>query len=136
MDEERPINDSWNLVIMGNHDTSHGNPIPYERMTQKTKWLARNKRYFRWKQYILQCWLEKYHRYPDFAPGDTYRLDVICYFKGENHADPENVRKGVQDALFSNDKHIWGLVGFRHASEPAIYIKVRKESPPATDAKV
>jgi len=130
MDEEKPINDSWSLTIQGNQEDSNGNPIPYERMTQRSKFLPRNKRYSSWKRYIIGSWMEKFHRAPDFDPGETYRLDVICYFKGENHGDPENIRKGVQDALFSNDKHIWGLVGFGHSREPAIYIKITKEKPP------
>jgi len=130
MDEERPINDSWGLVITGNQEDPCGNPIPYERMTQRNKWLPRNKRYFSWKRYIIESWIEKYYRPPDFLAGVAYRLDVKCYFKGEAHADPENIRKGVQDALFSNDKHIWGLVSFAHTENcPSVKITVKKEAP-------
>ena len=123
--------DTWSLVISGNQEDPYGNPIPYERMTQRSKWKPRNKRYFRWKLYITQCWLAKYGRPPKFNPGETYRLDVVCFFKGEVHADCENIRKGVQDALFSNDKHIWGFVSFAHTEKrPGISITVKKEAPP------
>jgi len=76
-------------------------------------------------------WIEKYHRPPEFLEGEAYRLDVVCYFKGEVHGDPENCRKAVQDALFSNDKHIWGLVSFAHTKDcPFVEITVKKEVPP------
>ncbi|MEF2278549.1 hypothetical protein V3W47_09550 [Deinococcus sp. YIM 134068] len=37
------------------------------------------------------------------------RLDVVCYFATRTHADPENVRKGIVDALFPRgDKWVYG----------------------------
>lgn len=40
------------------------------------------------------------------------RVDVTCYFPNGAHADPENVRKGVVDALFKHreggDKYVYG----------------------------
>jgi len=121
---------TWSLVITGNQEDPYGNPIPYERMTQRSKWKPRNKRYLLWKSYIVGCWLEIFHKPPRFLPGETYRLDVICYFKGEAHADPDNCRKAVQDALFSNDKHIWGFVSFAHVEKsPGLAIGVKKETP-------
>ncbi|GBF04790.1 hypothetical protein DAERI_020387 [Deinococcus aerius] len=37
------------------------------------------------------------------------RLDVVCFFANKTHADPENVRKGVVDALFpQGDKWVYG----------------------------
>jgi len=36
---------------------------------------------------------------------------VKCFFVGEGHGDPENVRKGIQDALFAyGDKHVIGNI--------------------------
>ena len=51
-----------------------------------------------------------------------YRLDVTCFFVGENHGDPGNVRKGIEDSLFevAGDKHVWGMVAFCCASHPSI----------------
>lgn len=37
------------------------------------------------------------------------RLDIWCYFPAGNHSDPENVRKGIVDALFpAGDKYVYG----------------------------
>lgn len=37
------------------------------------------------------------------------RVDVWCYFGSGTHSDPENVRKGIVDALFPDgDKHVYG----------------------------
>lgn len=37
------------------------------------------------------------------------RLDVVCYFAHGTHGDPENVRKGIVDALFPHgDKWVYG----------------------------
>jgi Endodeoxyribonuclease RusA len=110
----------YELTIAGNHVDPKGNPIPYYRMTQASKWEdPAAKRYLAWKKYVQQCWLEKFHRYPQFGAG-RYRLDVTCYFtttkNGGNcsHGDPENVRKGVQDALFAQDQHVVGSVDYHH----------------------
>lgn len=106
----------YELQICGNHIDPKGNPVPYYRMTQSSKWAdPAAKRYLSWKRYVQQCWLEKFHRPPCFT-DDRHRLDVTCFFLGAKgnctHGDPENVRKGIQDSLFAQDKHIVGSVDY------------------------
>jgi len=132
---------SWQLWISGNQeDPVHGNPIPWEAMSQRSKWVNRRaKRYIAWKTYIQQCWLEKFGRAPSWDGRRIYRLDVHCVFKHPgtdytksdwcSHGDPTNLRKAVEDAIFgkytgANDKHVWGEVTFDHSSAPGLLIQV------------
>jgi hypothetical protein len=106
------------FVIKGNHEDPNGNAVPYERMTQRSKRTdSRALRYQAWKVYMLQCFTEQTrHGFP-CEPNGGYRLDVKCYFVGEGHADPENVRKGIQDAMFPyGDKHVTGKVEMEHVA--------------------
>lgn len=109
------------FVIKGNHEDPNGNAVPYQRMTQRSKYKdPAALRYLCWKIYVLQAWQTQVRQpFPCEADG-YYRLDVVCFFLGERHADPENVRKGIQDALFPRgDKHVKGLVDFGHVKSAA-----------------
>jgi len=118
----------WELTIRGNQeDPKQGNPIPYERTTQGSHWDPRKKRYAAWKRYVVGCWLEQFGDIPKFKNGSSYRLDVDCFFKNETHGDPENVRKGIQDSLFLNDKHVWGSVRYWHGPIPGVKIRVKED---------
>lgn len=97
------------------------------------------KKYMDYKVWVLQCAQEAgvYRQIQDLksttkllSPYDRkIRLDVIVYFKGQTHADPENVRKGICDALFPkskwtdhdeealDDKWVMGSVNFFYVEE-------------------
>ncbi len=110
---------SYILIIKGNQESALGNPIGYYSMTHRGKWVDKRAiRYLAWKRFVVHCWIMKFGNLPKFKPGAEIRLNVHCSFKNERHFDPENVRKGISDALFKNDKHVWGTVTFNH-SEPA-----------------
>jgi len=121
--------ESYELTIRGNQeDPKYGNPIPYCRMTQRSKFKSKTaKRYLAWKEYVQECWLEAFGKGSNFPSGGCYRLNVDCYFRSENHGDPENVRKGIQDALFADDKHVWGTVRFYHGRIPGVTIWVDED---------
>ncbi len=104
------------FFIPGNQEDPKGNPIPYHRTTQKSLWDKQAKRYAAWKKYVQQCALEAGLDIRKLQKNQTYSLDVMCWFTDETHGDPENVRKGVQDALFeiAGDKHVFGAVYFAH----------------------
>jgi hypothetical protein len=100
------------FVIRGAHDDPAGNAVPYERATQRSKYTdPRYLRYKDWKVFVLKCFSEQTRMAFPCEPDGHYRLDVKCFFVGENHADLENVRKGIQDALFAyGDKHVFGFI--------------------------
>lgn len=117
----------YELEIIGNQeDPKNGNPIPYERMTQRGKWKNRRaQRYLAWKKYVQECWLEKYGRFLKYDGSESIRLDVTCLFRGENHGDPDNIYKGIADALFANDKHVFGRINFAHCTDrPGVRIEI------------
>ena len=118
------------FTIHGNQtDPKKGNPIPYLRMTQGSKWSDPAVRYHGWCDYVRRLYKEasgyvapnERSRYTakeyremvhEFEPKKPIpgspkgRTTVTIYFGTENHADPDNVVKGINDALFENDKHI------------------------------
>jgi hypothetical protein len=117
------------FVIRGNHEDPNGNPVPYERMTQRSKGLDPTAlRYKRWKIYVLQCWTLQLRRNFPCDPDGYYRLDAKCFFVGHRHADPDNVRKGIQDALFVfGDKRVTGSVDFDYVEAgPRVEVRVDK----------
>jgi len=117
------------FVIHGNHEDPNGNAVPYERMTQRSKREdLRALRYQNWKRHVLSCFSVQSRQGIPCESDGHYRLDVKCFFLGENHADPENVRKGIQDALFVyGDKHVTGSVDLEHVTEtPRVEVVVDK----------
>jgi hypothetical protein len=117
------------FVICGNHEDPKGNAVPYTRMTQRSKHVdPAALRYEAWKLHVVQCFtMQTRQGFPCDGDGH-YRLDVKCFFLGENHADPENVRKGIQDALFVyGDKHVIGSVDMEHVKDtPRVEVVVDK----------
>ena len=79
---------------------------PYVRTTQKQKWVdPRYKKYQQWKAaFRLAANLSKFPCSLD--PGGSYRLDVLCCWKGKARADLDNVCKAIQDSLVQNDRRI------------------------------
>ena len=105
------------------------NPIPYTRTTQKAKFSPRYQRYQEWKTFVVARYLDvvfppqKAINREDFGDihdllerkplkkGVTARVMVNIFFaKTKNgkctHADPDNVGKGIIDALFMDDQHV------------------------------
>jgi hypothetical protein len=105
-----PIFMNQSFIIAGNQEDKTGNPIPYHRTTQRSFWNQASKRYHAWKEFVRsQYWLQTAKRLRNDKPyykEARGRLEVKIAFKGENHADPDNIAKGILDALFENDKHM------------------------------
>jgi Holliday junction resolvase RusA-like endonuclease len=100
----------YTFVITGNQEDRAGNPIPYHRTTQGSFWNKTSKRYNAWKQFVCsEYWLQTVKKLSNEKPYGKEvkgRIEVKISFRGENHADPDNIVKGILDALFENDKHI------------------------------
>ncbi|MHA0041525.1 RusA family crossover junction endodeoxyribonuclease [Deinococcus sp. PEB2-63] len=85
---------------------------------------ARMNEYHDWKDHVRA-------NVPGELPSATkeqpVRLDVYCYFASGTHADPENVRKGIVDALFpGGDKFVFGYHHFPQydAQNPRVEVEV------------
>lgn len=117
------------FTIEGNSAGIGENPIPYTRTTQRQKYSDRYKRYTEWKTFVVARYLDvtfpakRAIKREDF--GDVHdllerkpikagvRASVminIFFAHSKNgkctHADPDNVVKGIVDALFMDDKHV------------------------------
>lgn len=128
------------FTIYGNHLDLQGNPIPYERTTQRGKWVRPSSiRYRHWKTYVLKSWVEQVRKSPPCETDGRYRLDCHIYLlkdprmgRGCGHGDPENIRKGIQDALFQfGDQHVIGSVEYDHVEKnPCVVVTVVKNPAP------
>ena len=111
--------------------TIPGDPIPYTRMTQgqvammripdsrirsgaSLKVKRRIQRYLGYKDLALllsrQCEFDRH-------PEKKAFLNVVCFFRNRSHGDPENIRKGIQDAIYDQDKMVAGSVDFFYDAE-------------------
>ena len=110
------------FVVKGNQDDWHGNPIPYTRVVKRALWLPEAKRYNAWKSYVRRSFYGEYPAYLMRA-GNTLltdlqsfktssaskaRMDVRIFWMNGIHGDPDNIFKGLADALFKNDKFLDG----------------------------
>lgn len=128
------VQNTWeiNFVILGNQENPEGNPIPYHRTTQGSYWNKGSRRYNAWKQFVVAQFLKQnpensgmgrygamYLKFgkPLKLSGDSkaeefkktrYIAKVYLDIKwaNGNHADGDNIFKGIADALFYNDKDI------------------------------
>lgn len=118
---------AYTFRIRGNQEDPSGNPIPYQRVTQGSKWTGKARRYERWKEYVRLSffdsqrgktsgrWLVNDHKPLTAAEGYT-RMDIIIGWKNETHGDCDNIFKGIADALFESDKHLVGSFEFMHTT--------------------
>ena len=90
-----------------------GNPVPYLRTTQGSKWSKKYQRYVAWKDWVEAHFIEQIGEMPCqvFRINQKYHVKTMMFFKNNAHADPDNVQKGIKDAIFSkplNDKYCSG----------------------------
>lgn len=118
------------FTIDGNQEDPEGNPLAYHRSTQAGQWKPATRRYNAWKQYVIS---EFYNTYPKLIPRAANNLlrllkplstskegKVIMNLKihwcSNLHGDPDNIFKGIADALFDNDKYLVG--SFDYVTDP------------------
>lgn len=100
------------FTIRGNPLDPNGNAIPYTRTTQRAKYSPRYERYRDWKDYVVAAFYRETGKKQTTLRGKPIAgvprasLSVAIAFKGEAHADPDNVVKGIADALFDSDKEV------------------------------
>jgi hypothetical protein len=110
------------FVITGNQDDIHGNPVPYVRVVKRALWLPEAKRYSGWKSFVRRSFYKGYPEYlmraentllTELQPfstssGEKARMDIRVFWRNGVHGDPDNIFKGIADALFKNDKYLDG----------------------------
>jgi Holliday junction resolvase RusA-like endonuclease len=110
------------FTVKGNNENWHGNPIPYMRVVGRALWLPKARRYSAWKTYVRKWFYSDYPEYLmhagkkiliDVQPFTTSsaskaRMDIKIFWMNGIHGDPDNIFKGIADALFKNDKFLDG----------------------------
>jgi len=98
------------------------NPVPYKRTTQKMKFSEEYLRYAQWKTLLMTEFRKQNGVIP--ALRGRYRVEVIATYKDKTHGDTDNVAKGVNDALFANDKYVSGSYDFKYGQSGGIRVKI------------
>lgn len=107
----------FTFTIPGNQEDPKGNPIPYFRQTQKSKFSPEAQRYHAWQDYVVGQYLkqvpieirralESNKRQPIGLFDRLAMVDVFIEWANGKHADGDNVFKGILDSLFVNDKNV------------------------------
>lgn len=117
------------FTIKGNHEDRTGNPIPYVRSTRAALWRADGRRYAAWKGYVQKEFIQNLKRgFQEVVEGGNLaatfdvnsqkpirifgdhraRMDIRIFWKNGAHGDPDNIFKGIADALFFNDRNLDG----------------------------
>ncbi len=122
--------------------TLEGEPVPYTRTTQRQKYVdERWLKYARYKVRIQRAFIESIaSRKVSMACGRSLcqtkkplstgrspvRVHVDIFFGGYKHGDPDNVVKGILDAVLVNDKFViegnW-IVGYDF-DNPRVVVKI------------
>lgn len=112
------------FTIKGNQEDIVGNPLPYIRVVGRALWLPSAKKYHAWKEYIRSVF---FRNYPEYSSVDSHplttkisekaRMSIKIYWAHGVHADPDNVFKGLADALFKNDKFLDGAFESHYAPD-------------------
>lgn len=123
------------FTVYGNQENPKGNPIGYHRTTQGSYWNKGSKRYNAWKEYVTACYERSVpsqvrlaaslgQKPIDLGKGKAY-LHTMIYYANNTRPDPDNVQKGIADALFVNDKNVAGSYDFTLDKEnPRIEIEI------------
>lgn len=111
------------FTIQGNQQDRSGNPLPYFRMTQKSKWTDAAQRYEAWKSYVRGVLYDSgciftslmVRQYQADRPplvldkDERAQIAIKVFWADRTHGDLDNILKGILDALFENDKCVNGL---------------------------
>ena len=81
--------------------------------------------YLAYKDLVFQCSMGQAI---DRAPRKKVFMDVMIYFSTGRHGDPENIRKGIQDAIYTQDRMVAGSVDFDlDLMNPRVEVEIREE---------
>lgn len=55
---------------------------------------------------------------------NSARMDIKIAWANEHHGDPDNIFKGIADALFYDDKHLAGSFEFEHGKDGKVEVNI------------
>ncbi len=125
------------FTIQGNQNNPKGNPLGYHRTTQRGKWNPASLRYYAWMRYVQKTYIDasgeskNYLLKPIELGTRKAYLNTMIYYASDHRPDPDNVQKGIADALFVNDKNVAGTYDFELASDKVGKVLVTITTPDA-----
>jgi len=106
-----------------------GNAVPYttqthrEARSRRDPQVARYQDYKKWLEWQVEPHIKGIIRKPTHL--DLPILHVHAVFKDRRHGDPSNVRKGVEDAIYKQDKYVTGGVTIAYDKDnPRVVITI------------
>lgn len=108
----------YSCRVYGNQEDPNGNPIPYFRQTQGSRFSKGAKRYQAWCRFLQgEFYVANRDKLKDFTgikplrlePGQTAKVIVEVEWANEQHGDLDNIVKGVNDAIFEDDKQVTAI---------------------------
>lgn len=105
------------FTIYGNQENPEGNPIPYLRLTQNQLWMPSVRRYMNWQDHVRKAHRLYCGSLLGFSKDTKARMNLKIYWANGAHGDPDNIFKGIADALFKNDKNLDGSFVSEMASD-------------------
>lgn len=117
----------FKFIILGNQDELNGNPIGYTRVI-KQQWRADASRYMRWQEYVRFSFYSAGFNSSIVPHGknskpfgrddkNKYAVSMKVLWKNNQHADLDNVLKGVIDSLFENDSRVVDIAAISEVSD-------------------
>lgn len=109
-------------------ETDH-NPVPYKRTTQKAKFVDKDyQRYQSYKNAIICAFIQKVGKHPHklLIGTNKWVVDVLVTYKDKRHGDTDNVAKGINDALFVNDKYVAGSYDYMYGDVGRVEVTIIK----------
>lgn len=114
-----------------------GDPVGKIKLTRGQQWTKTAQNYAGYKEVVQKCIqpslvaaavdlretdpkkLQKGERYlkPISSNAEKIYLRTIIHFRNETHPDPSNVLETIADAIFVNDKHVFGEFDFDHNAD-------------------
>ena len=96
--------------------TVPGKPVGYQTMTRGGRFSAKATKYHAWMERVKTLALSAGWRQPEATFERPVYVETTAFYADKRGPDPENVRKGIVDALFpsrrgAGDKYVWGRHG-------------------------
>lgn len=95
------------FTIYGNQEGKENNPIPYTRVVGRALWIPAARKYYNWKEFVKKEFYLQTKINPPLIIKKA-RMELNIFWKNGKHADPDNIFKGIADALFKNDNNLDG----------------------------
>lgn len=120
--------------VVGTHRGPECNPKPKIRKTFRQRWTPEVLEYIQWKEHIIASFWRAFESHSDrydhlfgsvlsrlakpvVTARQRCRMDIVIYWRGHSHGDPENIFGSIADALFSNDKYLAGSFDYKQSGD-------------------